>query len=299
MTHLSQVLLVEDEQITAELTQRILRAGGDYQISTAADGESAWKLLKSGASFDAVLLDLGLPDIDGMVLLQRIKADPELRGVPVIIVTSRDDFKTIKETMAAGARYHLTKPLKAPYLLAVLQSAIAALHEQKAMLRSLDESAKSIGLLESGTYRYSTLAQAHRLAWGLAQACADPTRAWLGLQELLINAVEHGNLDISYTDKSLLMLENRLHEEIERRARDPVYRNLQVSVYLMRDAKGLTLTIQDQGKGFDWQKFLDFSPERAFDLHGRGIAMASTSFDSIEYSGSGNTVRVKIACEMV
>lgn len=68
-----------------------------------------------------------------------------------------------------------------------------------------------------------------------------------------------------------------------------------MSVHLLRDADGLSLTIQDQGQGFAWQDYLEFSPERAFDLHGRGIAMASTSFDAIEYLGSGNTVRVKVA----
>jgi len=65
-------------------------------------------------------------------------------------------------------------------------------------------------------------------------------------------------------------------------------------VHLVRDADGLSLTIEDQGQGFALQDYLEFSPARAFDLHGRGIAMASTSFDSIEYRGNGNTVHVKI-----
>lgn len=97
------------------------------------------------------------------------------------------------------------------------------------------------------------------------QACVEPARLWPGLQELLINAVEHGNLGISYAEKSLLMLKNRLHNEIERRVQDPAYSQLQASVHLMRDADGLSLTIQDQGQGFAWQDFLEFSPERAFD----------------------------------
>jgi hypothetical protein len=56
------------------------------------------------------------------------------------------------------------------------------------------------------------------------------------------------------------------------------------------------MTIQDEGDGFDWQKYLDFDPERAFDPHGRGIAMARMmSFDALEYQGKGNTVVLKIA----
>lgn len=251
MTHRAHVLLVEDEKITAALTERVLKEHG-YQVTMAADGESAWNRLKGGAGFDAVLLDLGLPDIDGMVLLQRIKADPNLRRGPVIIVISRNDLKTISDTLTAGARYHLSKS-RCKHPTRWRRCAIAEQRERHAMQKQLGEAAQSMGLLESGTVRYSTMAQEHRLACRQAQACADPARSWLGLQELLINAVEHGNLGISYAEKSLLMLENRLHEEIERRAQDPACSQLQVSVHLLRDADGLSLTIQDQGQGFAWQ----------------------------------------------
>lgn len=289
----AHILLVEDEEITAALTESVLCDQG-VQVSIAADGESAWKMLKSGATFDAVLLDRGLPDINGIVLLQRIKADPELSWVPVIMLTSRADSDSIRETFAAGADYYLTKPLQVPYLLAVSRLAIKAGREFKQIQTSLDQAWSFIELLDSGTFRYSTLAQAHKLAKGLAQVCPDPARALLGIHELLINAVEHGNLGISYAQKSLLMLEDHLQQEIDRRSQDPAYSQLQVSVHLVRDADGVSLTIQDQGRGFPWQDYLEFSPERAFDLHGRGIAIASTSFDTVEYRGNGNTVHVTI-----
>jgi hypothetical protein len=55
------------------------------------------------------------------------------------------------------------------------------------------------------------------------------------------------------------------------------------------------MTVQDEGVGFDWEKYLQFDPERAFDPHGRGIALANKmSFDSLTYLGNGNTVEVKI-----
>jgi anti-sigma regulatory factor (Ser/Thr protein kinase) len=69
-----------------------------------------------------------------------------------------------------------------------------------------------------------------------------------------------------------------------------------VTVTLSREAGDITLTIQDEGDGFDWRKYLEFDPERAFDPHGRGIAMARMmSFDALDYQGNGNTVVVKIA----
>lgn len=68
-----------------------------------------------------------------------------------------------------------------------------------------------------------------------------------------------------------------------------------MTVTLAREASGLALTIQDQGAGFDWLKYLDFDPKRAFDTHGRGIATSRMmSFDSLEYRGNDNTVVVKV-----
>lgn len=294
MTHSAHILYVEDEEITAELTEHVLKKH-DYQVTVATNGESAWKHLNSGTRFDVILLDLGLPDIDGSIVLQRIMADSELRSVPVVILSYRNDIESISKTLAAGAQHFLTKPIQEPYLLAVVRSAIERYREYKAIQNSLDEALQYVELLATATFHYRTVAQASSLARGLARACAEPARAWLGLQELLINAVEHGNLGISYAEKSALLLENRWDEEVERRTHEPNYSSRQVSVHLERTPEGLCLTIQDQGNGFDWTDFLEYSAERAFDLHGRGIAMATTSFDAIEYLGNGNTVKVRVA----
>jgi anti-sigma regulatory factor (Ser/Thr protein kinase) len=150
--------------------------------------------------------------------------------------------------------------------------------------------------LEYGVFRCRTLAESRDLASGLARGCPDPKRVVLGLQELLTNAVEHGNLGISYADKTRLVLENRWADEVEHRLTQPGYGQRTVTVTLAREAGDITLTIQDQGDGFDWRKYLEFDPERAFDPHGRGIAMARMmSFDALEYQGNGNTVVLKIA----
>ncbi len=125
----------------------------------------------------------------------------------------------------------------------------------------------------------------------LAQSCPEPERVIQGLQELMINAVEHGNLGISYAEKGELMLSGAWLDEIQRRLSLPEFNRRFVMVHFQRLPDKIVFTVQDQGDGFDWQDFMDFSPERVFDLHGRGIAMARlTSFDRLEYQGNGNTV---------
>ncbi|CAK0763016.1 Response regulator [Gammaproteobacteria bacterium] len=295
MKNRSRVLVVEDEEIVAGLINIIL-SEDDYQVTTVGDGESAWQTLKSDGSFDAILLDRRLPDIDGMALLQRIKADIELCHIPVVIETGLDDINSVREGLAAGAYYYLTKPLQPLLLLAVIHAAIGQHREFSEIQISVRKVERTLHFLEQGTFRCRTLAESRELAQGLAHACPNPSLAVLGLQELLVNAVEHGNLGITYAEKTKLMIEYRWLDEVERREADPTYRTRQVTVSLTRSPKELRLIIQDEGNGFVWEKYLELSPERAFDPHGRGIAIARmTSFDTIEYSGNGNTVTVTIA----
>lgn len=290
----ANILVVEDAELISDLIQHILQEEG-CKVTLIPDGAGAWQALKSGAVFDLVLLDRGLPDMDGLELLQRIKADAALKQLPVVIQTGLDDANSISKGIAAGAYYYLTKPLQPALMLSVIQAAINQQQEYAAMQAALTGTIQTLHFLESGVFRYQTLAQARALAQSLARAFPDPSRAVLGLQELMINAVEHGNYGISYAQKSLWLMENRWHEELERLQADPVCRQRWATVHLSRTPEQLILTIQDQGEGFDWHDYLDFSPARALDLHGRGIAMARlTSFDALDYQGNGNTVTVKV-----
>jgi anti-sigma regulatory factor (Ser/Thr protein kinase) len=109
----------------------------------------------------------------------------------------------------------------------------------------------------------------------LAHAYPDANRVVTGILELTLNAIEHGNLNIGYKEKSRLIEEERLDSEIERRLSDPLYSSREATAQFVRRPDTLSLHISDQGKGFEWRKYLNFDPERAFDTHGRGIAMAN------------------------
>lgn len=292
----SRILLVEDEDIIAGFIEHTL-ADQNFSVVRSASAAQAWtELERPGASFDAILLDRQLPDMNGMELLGRIKGTPSLHNIPVVMETGQNDVDSIREGLAAGAYYYLTKPLEPKLLLAVVDAAVTQHREFLDMQAAASEAGHTLDYLESGTFRCRTLAEARELAQGLARACPDPGRVVMGLQELLINAVEHGNLGISYAEKTHLVLEGIWEGEVERRLSQPDYSTRMAWVTLTREAGFLTLTIRDQGDGFDWSKYLEFDPERALDPHGRGIAMARMmSFDVLEYLGNGNTVKLKVA----
>jgi hypothetical protein len=108
---------------------------------------------------------------------------------------------------------------------------------------------------------------------------------------LLVNAVEHGNLAISYAEKSEMRRNDTWDAEVEQRLADPVLGARRARIAFRRADDALSFTIRDEGAGFDWRNYLEFSPERAFDPNGRGIAMARQAcFSSLDYLESGNVV---------
>lgn len=291
MTPKSHVLLAEDEEIIADIIRDLLVDEG-FRVTVCGDGLEAWQRLQEGGpAFDVILLDRGLPGMDGMDLLRRLKDDPALSRVPVVLETAQSDEHSVREGLGAGAYYYLTKPIQPDVLLAVVRAALEQAGELKEMLESVRQAERPMALLRQGTFRFRDLEEGRLLANYLARACPEPERVVQGLQELLVNAVEHGNLGIRYAEKSRLILEGLWHEEVLRRLTLPEYRDREVEVDFLRRPDRLQFTIRDQGQGFDWRGYLDFAPERAFDLHGRGIAMAAKlSFDGLEYQGNGNAV---------
>lgn len=285
------VLAVDDKQTNLLMLETMLQAEG-YQVVTACDGVQAWELLQhEGARFQAILLDRIMPNMDGLQVLEKIKGDPELKNIPVIMQTSADATHEVLEGIQAGAYYYLTKPYQKKILLSIVQAAIQDYRRQQSLQDEVRNSTRTWSFLESGIFHFRTLDEARELAPLIANGCPEPERVVFGLGELLVNAVEHGNLGISYEEKSQLDEQGQLDDEIQRRLAMPEYIYKYVEVIFVRREKSIEITVIDQGQGFDWQSYISFDESRAFDSHGRGIAMARMmSFDTLEYRGNGNTV---------
>ncbi|MCB1791009.1 MAG: response regulator [Gammaproteobacteria bacterium] len=287
------ILVVDDEPFNVDILLEYLEDTG-YTVETAQDGQSAWDLLEASPDeFDVVILDRMMPGLNGLQVLERIKQHPILQSVPVILQTALAAKEEILEGLQAGAYYYLTKPFDEQMLLSVLTTAV---DDRRRYLRALEDSdtaSRTFGLMREASFSFRTLSSARDLATMLANAFPDPRRVVIGLSELLVNAVEHGNLAITYEEKSRLREEDRWEDEVAKRLVDPAYTDREVSVHYSRNADGIRVVIKDEGDGFDWRRYVDLDPARAFDTHGRGIAMSRMiSFDDIEYRGSGSEVAV-------
>ena len=232
-----------------------------------------------------------MPGIDGYEVCRQLKADPDTKEIPIIFITAKSSDEDVSTGLQMGAHYFLAKPV-APATLVVV---VAAVLEERKTYHWLQKEARkthdSLRLLHKGTFHFRTLNDAQELAVFASQASRNPETCVIGLQEIMVNAVEHGNLGLDYKRKSELVTQNQWEAEIQHRLSLPEYSNRYATLTIQQDEEQITYHVIDQGAGFDWRPFMDFSTERAFDCHGRGIAMANMlGFDRLEYQGNGNEV---------
>ena len=111
---MKHILIVEDEEKISSFLQKGLRSNG-YTASGAATGQDALAMFRTGA-FDLVILDIGLPDVDGFEVLQRLRSQD--RRLPVIVLTARDAVTDRVSGLEGGADDYVTKPFSFEELLA-------------------------------------------------------------------------------------------------------------------------------------------------------------------------------------
>ncbi len=102
-----RVLVVDDSLTVRELERKLLLNRG-FDVAVAVDGMDGWNMLRSEA-FDLVVTDVDMPRMDGIELVSRIKADPKLQGLPVMVVSYKDREEDRRRGLDAGADYYLAK----------------------------------------------------------------------------------------------------------------------------------------------------------------------------------------------
>jgi CheY-like chemotaxis protein len=290
-----RILVVDDEEFNLKLLANDLEDNG-FDTVKAQDGQIALDILGKDRNFDVILLDRMMPNLNGMEVLAKIKGDEHLRDIPVIMQTAAASTLEVQEGIDAGAYYYLTKPFEANIMLAIVRSAIRDSLRTKTTIDDISAVYETYNLIETGQFKFRTLSEVSSLAYLASSFCYKPAESLIGISELMINAVEHGNLGIKFEEKTQMMIDNCWLEEVEKRLNHKSYKNKEAHLLFERKKDLIEITIEDMGEGFDWEPFLEMGMDRATLPNGRGVAIARiSSFCSINYMGKGN----KVVCQIM
>lgn len=292
----AKVLIVDDDSVNRRMLRQQAHVLG-YDSMEASNGREAMDILLSNPSaFNAVVLDRDMPEMNGMDVAHQMSRNPAFSSVPIIMQVAQGADHEVHEGLDAGVFYYISKPIDPDLLSSVLRSAV---HESNKVRSLRDESGREksgYNLMQTASFTFRTMEEAESLACFIARCFPEPERVISGLAELMLNAIEHGNLGIGYDMKAALCRDGRWREEIDQRLRHPGYFERMAEVTLTRKDGGIYIVVTDQGDGFDWKSFLKINPTRAGDAHGRGIAMAnSISFDKLTYNDKGNKAVAYVA----
>lgn len=141
-----------------------------------------------------------------------------------------------------------------------------------------------------------TLAEAQLVAERATLECAQPWRVQMALLELLVNAIEHGNLEIDHAHKARLLACGEWEAEVARRLMLPCYAARQVELTRQRGDGVWNFEIRDGGAGFDWRPWLHADNASRSAPNGRGILLAQQlGLRNLEYLESGNYLRFTVS----
>ena len=285
-------LVVDDNPTITHLIELQLCKAG-YCCTTAANGKEA--LLQIGRNvFDLVISDISMPGMNGLELLKAIKLKKPL--LPVLIITGHATIENAVEALRLGAINFITKPIRFDKVFETIN-------------KVLDLNKRKNALYTAGKYliqeaRHFAIPTGELYVSDLATYLTDPLdqialvdtaclkSVTMAIYETLINAVEHGNLELDSTLKLsgkggmasfTSMKEKRMH--------DPAFASRKVTIQSSITANMAQFTITDEGSGFDYAALVNPTTEGFIDKpHGRGIFLIRQIFDEVKFNDSGNSI---------
>ena len=321
MTETSQspgILIVDDQQRALGELERTLTTD-NYRVYTADSGETAVRVANEKQP-ELVILDMSLPEKDGLEICRRLKTDPETREIAVMFLSSVTDADVKAKGLELGAVDYVHKPFEPSELRARVHAhlrlkerldRLRAQYEDlcEKVLRETRPSEKAApGAVDQGcvaseekTIVFKTdvarvQGVVNQLLVGVNGHLDKKARndLALGIHEMVLNAVEHGNLGITSEEKSAALQNQTFNQLVERRMQIVGLAEREVTIRYTFDGERVRYDILDEGRGFDWARFVERDePEDLLASNGRGILISRYIFDRIEYNEAGNAVTLE------
>lgn len=284
-----KVLVVDDDPDVRRLIARVLIRHG-YQAVKSANGREALGLFCHEKPA-IVVTDIRMPDMDGLELLKRLKEEaPE---ICVVIMTGYGSEAVAIEALRSGASNYFKKPVNVSeliYAIDVLADFIRGRGYKEFDHRKITREVK---VIVTGNDVDTIYSMVHELTKAPACFSSDVESIRIGFLEMITNAIEHGNLNITPEEKLQAIQDGTLKELYRNRALTIPYDQRRVTIRYEFTPEKVTYTIGDQGEGFDWRNLPDpRDPGSLMSARGRGILMTRLYMDEVVYNDKGNEVTI-------
>ena len=288
-----KILIVEDDDGTRFVLGKVAKSQG-HEVKTAPDGAAGMSKFKEFRP-DLVVSDIQMPIMDGLQLLEQIRRVDH--DVVVVIVSSLDSAEYTLKALRLRANDYLVKPVQEKDLIFMFQK-----YQDVVMSRTKER--EVFGLIVKKVLEMKVLNEIElvgKIVDRLMQEAehhlppADRLGIHLGLLEMITNAIEHGNLEVTYDEKSQALEgpSGGWQNLIRARMGKLPYSDRFVTVELRIDTGHCEWVITNQGPGFDWKKIPDPNDaENLLSPHGRGIMLTQLKFDEVTFLERGNKVRL-------
>ena len=286
------LLLVDDQPDIHKLVEHALstQLGEEFSLTIASNREQARAEILSDKVFDAVLLDLCLPDFTGFDLMEwMLETRP---GLAMIVVSGSGTEQTVVEALERGAMSYVGKSTLQQGLARTVLKVVNA-NQQSRRIRQVRDGLTSISIsfeIDNDPALIQPLLHEVRDALDRFKiGGSSAPQLIVGVEEAISNALYHGNLEIGSELKHTNFAE--FYKQAQQARSNPKFSRRSVRLSIDASHFGAKITVADDGQGFDPASVPDPTlPENIARAHGRGLLMMRAFFDDVRFNKLGNAV---------
>ena len=297
-----KILVVDDQGMIRDIHSKMLKDIGHF-VTTAKDGQDGLNQFNQAASeekpFDVVMTDEEMPIMTGHELAHRLYHDSP--GLPILMISSSEDVDLMVSMMKMGIIF-IRKPLRKEDLGPILDGIEKQirLNRERAARKAHYERAEALLTTASFTLdiendqslipsiiKYTLdFCEQHEISEQVT------FRVHFGLEETIINAIAHGNLEMSSQEFKKDGNFKLWEEEMDKRRKMEPYRERTIKMHVhVQRGKEVKVSVHDEGQGFDHESVLSkITSKDIYQSFGRGLVMLKGVADGLEFNHKGNCV---------